>query len=67
MDTDLLGAFSVGAFCAVYGIGRTKFYDEVRNGRLTPVKLGRKTLVPRGEARRWQASLPAATSTAAHR
>lgn len=55
-DTD--GAFSVHEFMARYDIGLTAFYAEVRAGRITPKKFGKRTLVPRAEARRWFNALP---------
>jgi hypothetical protein len=50
-------ALSVRDFFDRYSIGRTKFYEEVRAGRLRVVKLGKKTLVDIDEAERWFASL----------
>jgi excisionase family DNA binding protein len=59
MDTDRREAFAVREFCARYGICRQTFYDEVHRGRLRAVKLGKKTIVLRGDAEAWQSSLPA--------
>lgn len=42
-------AFSVKEFCLALGIGRTKFYDEVKAGRIRLLKAGRKSLVPATE------------------
>jgi hypothetical protein len=50
-------ALSVRDFLHSYSIGQTKFYEEVRDGRLRVVKLGKKTLVDIDEAERWFASL----------
>jgi excisionase family DNA binding protein len=52
------GAYTVEEFCQRFGIGRTSFYDEVNEGRLTAKKRGSRTLIERAEARRWLASLP---------
>lgn len=52
-------ALTVDAFCRQYGVGRTAFYEEVKAGRLKPVKLGRRTLIPTKEADRWLSELPA--------
>jgi hypothetical protein len=52
------GAFSVKEFCDRYDIGLTAFYEEVNEGRLIVKKRGSRTLVPRGNARAWFASLP---------
>jgi excisionase family DNA binding protein len=57
------GAITVDGFCDRYNIGRTTFYAEVKAGRIRPVKVGRKTLIPEPEAARWLASLPAAEGT----
>jgi excisionase family DNA binding protein len=46
-------AFRVKDFCQIYGIGKTKFYQEVSEGRLSILKIGRRTLVSRESARRW--------------
>ena len=46
-------ALNVNEFCAVYGIGRTKFYSEVKNKRINVARIGGKTLIPRDEAERW--------------
>lgn len=53
-----VGAFSVLEFCSWVGISRGQFYEELRAGRIHPKKLGRRTLIPRGEATRWLDSLP---------
>jgi hypothetical protein len=53
------GAMSVKVFCAWAGIGATKFYQEVNEGRLHPRKIGRKPLIAYSEAVRWLNSLPA--------
>lgn len=55
MTTDVMdrAALNVDEFCATMGIGRTKFYDEVREGRIRVVKAGRRTLVPATEKQAW--------------
>jgi excisionase family DNA binding protein len=58
----MLRALSVREFCDEYGIGLTKFYDEVKKGRLCIRKIGRKTIIPRDEAERWLKHLPLAGS-----
>jgi excisionase family DNA binding protein len=40
------------------GFGLTKFYDEVRAGRLEIVKAGKRTLVSEAELDRYIAALP---------
>jgi len=45
--------FSVAEFCHIYGIGKTKTYEEVKSGRLRVVKIGRRTLVSVMDAQAW--------------
>lgn len=56
-DDDDLGAFTVAEFCRRFSIGVTSFYEQVKAGRLRTVKVGRKTLVLRRDARAWIAAL----------
>lgn len=51
-------AFPINVFCNRYGIGRSKAYDEIKSGRLTGVKIGRRTLIREEDAERWLRSLP---------
>jgi hypothetical protein len=53
-----LGGFSVNAFCAWAGLGRTAAYAEIKGGRLSVRKFGKRTIVPKAEARRWFEALP---------
>jgi excisionase family DNA binding protein len=55
-DTDL-GAMTVKEFCARYRIGTTKFYEEVKSGRLRAVKCGTRTLVLNRDGRAWEHTL----------
>lgn len=50
-------AYSILEFCQAFGIGRSTLYDQIRNKRLQVVKVGARTLIPRGEAERWLADL----------
>jgi len=54
------GALSVNAFCAWAGIGRSKFYAEVRAGRIRVRKLGKRTLITMSDAQAWLDGLPEA-------
>jgi excisionase family DNA binding protein len=47
----------VSDFCRAHGIGRTKLYELISAGEIRTVKLGRATLIPDAEARRWQTRL----------
>jgi excisionase family DNA binding protein len=54
-ETELL--WSVDEFCARTGLGRTKVYELFARGKVRPVRIGRRTLVPVAEARRWLEAL----------
>jgi excisionase family DNA binding protein len=45
-------AFRVQPFCKSIGIGRTKFYELVRDGKIKTVVIGGRRLVPADEAQR---------------
>jgi excisionase family DNA binding protein len=51
-------AMSIDAFCCRYGIGRTSVYEEIKQGRLRAVKVGKRTLVPEDDAEAWLQRLP---------
>jgi hypothetical protein len=57
--TDEKRNFTVAQFCAAYGIGLTKTYEEINSGRLAAVKAGTRTLIPVESAEAWRRSLPA--------
>jgi hypothetical protein len=54
-----LGAMSVKEFCKKYRIGTTKFYEEVKVGRLRAVKCGSRTLVLNRDSMAWERTLSA--------
>jgi hypothetical protein len=59
MDDDTpTGAFTLSGFCANKKVGKTFTYNEIKSGRLTAVKAGRKTLILGPEAARWERALP---------
>jgi len=58
-DGQELGAMTVKEFCEKYRIGTTKFYEEVKAGRLRAVKSGTRTLVLNRDSRAWEDGLPA--------
>ena len=45
-------AYSVDNFCRAIGIGRTKFYDLVRERKIRTVTIGGRRLVPATEIQR---------------
>jgi excisionase family DNA binding protein len=45
------------------GIGKTTFFELLKNGRIKAVRLGGRTLVPPAELERFTASLPRRTCT----
>jgi hypothetical protein len=57
-ETTPPAAYTIPAFCAAYGVGRTFVYAEVGAGRLRPVKAGNRTLIGADEAERWFTCLP---------
>jgi len=50
-------SFTVNEFLTIHPIGRTKFYAEVKAGRIKVVKVGKKTLIPATEPAAWLARL----------
>jgi excisionase family DNA binding protein len=51
-------ALTVDNFTKQYGVGRTKVYELLAEGKLTARKLGKRTLIDRAEADSWYHSLP---------
>jgi excisionase family DNA binding protein len=56
---------TVKQFCAAYGMGRTRLYFLISQGKIEALKDGPKTLIPVESAEAWAASLPRFTSGAA--
>jgi len=54
------GVMTVDEFCGWARIGRSKFYQEVNEGRLPLRKIGRKSVVTIPDALSWLNGLPAA-------
>ena len=52
-------AMTVRCFCESVGIGRTRFYHEVKAGRLRVRKVGRRTIITADDADEWLKRLPA--------
>jgi excisionase family DNA binding protein len=55
---------SIMEVCCVTGIGRTKIYEAISNGRLKARKFGKRTLVLRTDLQVFLASLPLVTADA---
>jgi len=51
-------AFGVDDFAEAVGIGRSKVYEEIRDGRLQAKKLGSRTLITAEAASDYLSSLP---------
>jgi excisionase family DNA binding protein len=45
-------AYRVKQFCKSIGLGKTKFYELVRDGKIKTVVIGGRRLVPASEAKR---------------
>ena len=54
-----LRGMTVKEFCPKYRIGTTKFYEEIKAGRLRAVKCGTRTLVLNRDGRAWEHNLSA--------
>ncbi|WP_421621779.1 helix-turn-helix domain-containing protein [Alkalilimnicola ehrlichii] len=46
-------SYSVNDACRALGIGRTTLYDEIKQGRLRALKVGRRTLIRHRDAEAW--------------
>lgn len=55
MDTKEL--LNVTEFCEATGLGRTHVYAMMKEGKLTAVKVGRRTLFRREDVEAWKAGL----------
>jgi excisionase family DNA binding protein len=53
-------AVSISEACAVIGIGRTKLYQAIKEGRLVACKIGNRTVIRLADLRAFIASLPSA-------
>jgi excisionase family DNA binding protein len=60
-------AYSIAEAVCVTGCGRSKLYEEIRDGRLRAIKLGARTLIPAEAISAWLASLPAVSPAAIER
>jgi excisionase family DNA binding protein len=55
MNTPLL--HSIQDSIRILGIGRSSLYNLITDGKIHPVKIGRRTLIPNHEIRRYVDSL----------
>jgi len=51
-------AYSISELSEMSGIGRSFLYEEIKAGRLTVTKAGRRSIVLHGDALAWLTSLP---------
>lgn len=51
-------AYTIKEFCAAYGIGMTKTYEQIKSGKLKARKVGKRTIILSADAAKWAASLP---------
>ena len=63
-DLHLKELLSITEFGFLHGQGRTKTYALLRSGALKGVRVGRRTMIPKENAKAWKESLPAYVSTA---
>ena len=59
--TDVREAYSPAEVCDLCSFGLTTFYAEIKKGRLRARKLGKRTLVLRGDLREYLEALPSMT------
>ncbi|GJL94396.1 MAG: hypothetical protein DHS20C05_08010 [Hyphococcus sp.] len=54
MNTDVeIEAYDIKSFCKAFNVSRSFVYEEIKEGRLRVVKVGRRTLIPRPYALEW--------------
>ena len=58
MNQPNIAAMTIKQFMSWAQISHTKTYDEIRNGRLKAVKVGKRTLIKRVDAEAWLENLP---------
>jgi excisionase family DNA binding protein len=51
-------AYPINAFAKALGVGRSKIYEEIRDGRLQAKKLGSRTLITAQAASDYLSRLP---------
>jgi excisionase family DNA binding protein len=58
-------AMSVEEAAKAAGVGRTLLFEEIRKGRITARKVGRRTIITTEELDAWLRSLPKSTDVGA--
>ena len=58
-------ALSVEQAAKAAGVGRTLLFEEIRKGRITARKVGRRTIITTDDLDAWLKSLPKSTDTGA--
>ncbi len=53
-------SYTINEACESIGIGRTKLYREIDEGRIKPRKLGKRTIILADDLQNYLNSLPAA-------
>lgn len=53
---------TIAEFGKIYGIGKTRTYEEINSGRLRAIKIGRRTFVTVEDAEAWLKACPAFVS-----
>ena len=48
-------AWQIDPACNRAGIGRTMMYELIKQGEISPIKVGRRTLIPESELQEWLA------------
>lgn len=64
METNDCATLTVKQFLKWANVSRSTFYNEANAGRLTLLKVGKKTLITRDEAKAWLSRLPRANALA---
>jgi len=59
-DEKLVLAFSIRDACAAVGVGRTKLYALINEGKLDARAIGGRTVIPAASLRNFVANLPSA-------
>jgi excisionase family DNA binding protein len=60
---DIKRAMSVEEAAKAAGVGRTLLFEEIRKGRITARKVGRRTIITTDDLDAWLNSLPKSNDT----